>query len=371
MNMGKTEASIQPRPLLYRPDWPEAARRFQAWWRGEDIGRCGLWVTAPRAEAPDIPEVAEPTDPEDKWTNLDFWARRMERGFRRTWFGGEAAPVWSFGYSGVAGINAFLGAPRKMGPHTTWSEPILKDEPLDVRHLKIAPSNKWWQFAQRALKFGVEHFAGKSLISIGAFGGCGDTLAGLRGTERLLLDMVERPDEVRAADEYLMDIWFQVYDEFYRIVGPANPGSICYFSLWSPGKFYGIHNDFSFNIGPEMFRDVFLPSIRRQTEFLDHIVYHVDGVNAFRHVDALCELPRLQALQILPGSGKPSPLHYMDVLKKVQAAGKNLHIGIPHQEVESALRQLSSRGLFIMTDCPTEAEARKLVENAQRWSRYR
>jgi hypothetical protein len=97
----------------------------------------------------------------------------------------------------------------------------------------------------------------------------------------------------------------------------------------------------------------------------------VDGVSAFVHVPLLCELPRLQALQILPGAGKPSPLHYMDTLKYVQKAGKNLHISIPCGEVETALAELSARGLFIATSCETEAAAKELLEQAKKWSKIR
>jgi len=117
-----------------------------------------------------------------------------------------------------------------------------------------------------------------------------------------------------------------------------------------------------------MFRDLFLPAIERQIGFLDYSIYHVDGVEAFRHVDVLCGLPQLQAIQILPGAGKPSPLYYMEVLKKVQNAGKNLHISISPEEVKPALDQLSARGLYISTWCGTESEARQLLANAERWS---
>ena len=68
------------------------------------------------------------------------------------------------------------------------------------------------------------------------------------------------------------------------------------------------------------------------------------------------------------GAGKPSPLHYADVLKKVQTAGKNLHITIPAEEVEHALSFLSARGLFIQASTQTEAEARALLKSAERWS---
>ncbi len=158
------------------------------------------------------------------------------------------------------------------------------------------------------------------------------------------------------------------YETLWREIREVDEGSTCWFDLWSPGKFYSSHNDFSYMIGPEMFRELFIPVLKRQLDYLDHSVYHVDGIGAFAHVDALCELDRLQALQILPGAGKPSPLHYMDVLKKVQRAGKNLHISIPPEEVRPALEQLSARGLFIGTSCRTEGEARTLLKNVEKWS---
>ena len=86
---------------------------------------------------------------------------------------------------------------------------------------------------------------------------------------------------------------------------------------------------------------------------------------------ALLELPRLQAYQILPGAGKPSPLHYLDVLRLVQAKGKRLHITIPPEEVEIALELLSARGLFIETCCASEEQARYLLRQAERLSKDR
>ena len=67
-------------------------------------------------------------------------------------------------------------------------------------------------------------------------------------------------------------------------------------------------------------------------------------------------------------TGKPSPLHYMDTLRYVQKAGKNLQIWIAPEEVEPALAALSARGLFISTWAGTEADARALLANAERWS---
>ena len=358
--------------LLYKPDWEETKQRYLAWWKHEDLGRCALAVTAPLDNPPDIPPPPKPESPEQRWYDLDWNSLNMAHTLSRAYYGGEALPVWNAGYAGVGAMPVLMGCPLHLDMATGWWDPILLDpDHIPVEALNVDTNLPAHDFVFRMLRRAVTESRGKALPSIGAFGGSGDTLAALRGTEQLLMDCIERPAEVRAAEERLMDLWFEHFDARYEIIRDAAKGSTCWFTLWSPGKFYASQNDFSYNIGPQMFRDIFLPVIRRQTEFLDHSVYHVDGINAFRHVDALCELPELQALQILPGAGKPSPLHYAETLRKVQQAGKNLHISIPPQEVESALAQLSSRGLFIGTWARTEKEAKRLLRDAERWSKAR
>ena len=355
--------------LLYKEDWAETQERFLAWWRHEFFGRCGLAVTAPRRNPPGAEPPPPAATPEIQWCDLDWISARRDYELSRTYYGGEAVPVWNAGYAGVSALPTLLGCPLRLDMDTGWWDPILNDpDAIDVTSLRLDPDHPNYRFTMTMLRRAVQECAGKAIPSIGAFGGSGDTLAGLRGTVPLLYDCIERPDQVRAAEEYLMDMWFDFYDRCYAVIRGAAGGSTCWFTLWSPGKFYAAQNDFSYNIGPGMFRDLFLPMIRRQTEFLDHAVYHVDGVDAFRHVDALCELPRLQAIQILPGAGKPSPLHYMDVLKKVQRAGKNLHIYIPAGEIKAALGELSATGLMIQTEVATEDEARDLLRQAEKWS---
>lgn len=356
--------------IIYKEDWEETKELYKAWWAHEYFGRCAISVTAPKKDPPDISSPPDAETVEQRWYDLDWISRQMDYILSHTYYGGEAFPVWNAGYCGVSSIPTFLGCPISLDMSTGWCDPILTDpETINFHSLQLDESDAYYVFTMRMLECAVKESRGKSLPSIGAFGGCGDTLAALRGTEQLLIDCIERPEEVRAAEEFLMDMWYDFYDRCYKVIRDAAEGSTCWFDLWSPGKFYSAHNDFSYNISPEMFRNIFLPVIEQQTEFLDHTVYHVDGVNAFVHVDALLELPRLQAFQILPGAGKPSPLHYMDILKKVQAAGKNLHIGISPGEVEPALQELSARGLFIQTWCETEEEARILLKNCEKWSK--
>ncbi len=296
--------------LTYKPDWPEAQQHFLAWWEGEAFGRCAFAVTAPRADRATRMPPAFPEDPLTRWTDLDFIAELNTYRHATTFYGGEAFPIWEAGYPGHAAIPAFLGCPTRLDMETGWWDPAFSDDDWDVRALRLDKEGPWWRFTLDMLHRAAQESAGHSIPSIGAFGGGGDTLAALRGTWELLHDVMRVPERVRDAELYLMDMWCEVYDTFYAIVHAAAGGSTCWFRLWSPGKFYAAQNDFSYMISPRMLARLFLPAIERQTQFLDHCVYHVDGIKAYAHVPTLMELPRLQAYQILPGAGKPSPLFY-------------------------------------------------------------
>lgn len=356
--------------LLYKEDWDQAMLRYKAWWQQETIGRCAMAVYAPRKNPPPVSNPPEPDTVEGIWTNLDYISACCEYALSQRYFGGEALPMWSGGYPGNKTQAVFMGCEITLNRHTGWVEPILDDRPLeDVFDITYDENEPHFQFAMELLRRGVEQARGKCLVATGAFGGAGDTLAWLRGTEQLLMDLVDCPDVVRDAELYLMKMWCEIFDRFYEIVKDVNQGSTGWFNLWSPGKFYATQNDFAYMISPAMFREIFLPALEMQTEFLDHSLHHVDGVGNFSHVEALCDLPGLNALQILPGANKPSVLHYMDVLKDVQARGKSLHISILPEEVQTAMENLSAKGLFIDTSCETEDEARDLLKKAETWSK--
>jgi hypothetical protein len=355
--------------LLYKPDWEETRQHFLAWWAGEDFGRCALAVTAPRDGTSSIPRPVQPLDPLQRWTNLDYISALNAYEHATTFYGGEAFPIWNGGSPGHTSLPAYLGCPVELDMETGWWNPLLEGEDWDITTLYLDPENRWWKFALELVDRAVRESAGKSVPDLGgALSGCGDVLAALRGTDRLLLDVAYTPERVQQAEFYLLEIWLKVYDSLYSLVHEAAEGSTSWFRLWSPGRFYPTSCDFAYMISPKMFGELFLPVIERWSQSLDHSIYHIDGVGAFKHVAALADLPNIQAFQILPGAGRPSPLYYLDTLRLVQAKGKNLYITLAPDEVESALSLLSARGLFIDTRCASEAQARHLLKMAENWS---
>jgi len=203
--------------LLYKGDWEQTKENYRKWWVFEYFGRCAIAVYAPKKNPPDIPRPPEPESIEQKWYDLDYISQVNDYNLSHTFFGGEALPIWNGDYPGHTAIPTYLGCPVHLDFRTGWWTPILNEEQLEFEHLKINQQHPDYQFALKLLKRGVAEAKGKCLVSIGAFGGCGDTLAALRGTEKLLFDCMDRPERVREAEIFLMDMWCKHYDSLYRI----------------------------------------------------------------------------------------------------------------------------------------------------------
>jgi len=359
--------------LLYKSGWDKTKDDYNHWWARENFGRCAISVKAPRnkplcGKAPDLPPKIE-----DRWLDIDFIKQNIEYQLGSIYFGGEAVPVWNAGYPGWDCIQVYLGCDIKLTPETGWVSPIInKGELTDYNpeNIKISENNKWYQFSVKIHELAAEEAKGKSVPGIQAIGGVGDCLAAMRSTEMLLIDLIESPSHVRKLEMRLMDIWTEVFGRFYDITHETAEGTTNFMGIWSPKKFYVCSNDFAYMISPKMFEEIFLDPLLKQISYLDHSIYHIDGIGCFNHIDVLCGIKKLNAMQFLPGTGKPSPLYYIKELKKIQAAGKNLHISIAANEVKQALDLLSSKGLFIDTWCGSESEADDLLKCVKQWSKW-
>jgi len=71
-------------------------------------------------------------------------------------------------------------------------------------------------------------------------------LASLRGSEELLLELVDKPEWVHACQERLVGLYFQYYDRLYDICKAVTAAwSFTAFQVWAPGRMAKLQTDFS------------------------------------------------------------------------------------------------------------------------------
>lgn len=358
--------------LAHHPDFLAIRQRFHAWWAGQlDDFMLAVKAPLPAVAPPPLP----PADPQARWTDLSWMDVRNDFEIRHTFYGGDALPVWTPGNASWSYLAAMLGARVVFTPESVWDEPILAEGNLadyDLAALRVREDNPWWQKTLAMQTHAVEASHGIAVPALTNYRASGDVLAGLRSSMTLTLDLVDDPATVRAWDAAIVDEWIRLNDRLIDLRLSGGHGyAIDWMSVWSDRRMHPVQNDFAGMISTAMFEDIFLENILRQIRSLEHVLYHVDGPDAFRHLDVLVAIAQIDAIQLHPGAGQPSALHFPKALHKVQRAGKALHLTLPAAEVATALATLEHRGLFLQVFCADLAEARAVLEIAERARRNR
>ncbi|MCG3147192.1 MAG: hypothetical protein PCFJNLEI_00630 [Verrucomicrobiae bacterium] len=347
--------------LRWKPDWPQARQALTAWWEHRGLALAAFapkdkpWEDIPK------PEVREPLA---GWTDADYWAHRALYDLSRTYCGGAAFPAFWTCIGGPGSLGLFLGAIGHPAPDTLWYEPVIHD-PDTHPPLQLDRTGAWWHRHIDVLAHGVRENHGRYLVGLPDLIENIDTLAQLRAGQLLLIDLLERPEWVKAQIARINQLFFETYDAMLPYVrDPWGGTTFTAFGLWGPGKVAKVQCDFCCMISPDMFREFVVPALTEQCAWLDYSMYHLDGTNALQHLDALLAIEPLDAIEWTPQAGLPgggSPQWY-DLYRRIKAAGKSVQaIGVTPAEVAPLIDAVGADGLYIMSWCQSETEARRLV----------
>jgi len=155
-------------------------------------------------------------------------------------------------------------------------------------------------------------------------------VASLRGTEDLLMDLYDEPDEVKRVIREVEVAWYDAYNDFSAVLEPQKAHTD-WSGLLSSTTSYIHQCDFAYMIGNDMFREFVLDTLRKDTLTLDRTIYHLDGVGQLNHLDDILALPDLNAVQWVYGDGKPTGMNWLDVYAKIEKAGKGIMLVDPAQ----------------------------------------
>jgi len=329
-------------------------KRIEAWWYREIIDRACIRFIMPR---PNYKAKIGQRMGNSIWSSSDKEPELEERldllieMMRSKLFFGEILPTIPHAYNNRGSyitmiMAAYLGGKPHFMPNTVWYEPIIEDwHKFDIR---FNPENVWWK---KSLKL-FETTARKSR-KIGYFPGSpdyGDALTVfslLRGAERLIFDIMDNREVVVAARDKFLKALFKYYQIIWKMYHQNFPGGLLG-SWWAPGKMWICQCDFSAALSPAIFTDLVVPEIEKMGEHMEYIFWHLDGPDEIKYLDILFDLPEIKGIEWVPGAGQPTAVHWIPMLKRIQARKKNLFIYADNEEeVRILLTELSSRGLFI------------------------
>lgn len=375
--------------MRYKQDWDAARGRWEAYWRHQNRGLPLMCVIARRPEIEggraygeimcqgryyDMPEALQWVDTDDQYCNAGRMVERYRFFCAQHEFLADSFPNLCIDF-GPGSLAAYLGSPLRFAEETVWTEPCLEDltQPIRFaeqdacfqRHLELAR-------ACRALvgdDFPVDMPDLMENL---------DALAALRGTQALLMDTILDPESVEQRLEELAGIYYEYYDRFYEIIRAEGGSAYTVFQIWGPGRTIKLQCDISAMLSPESFRHFAVPHLRRQARGADNVLYHLDGEDAIRHLDAVLEIDEIDVLQWTSGDNGPDGTfpQWDGIYEKALQAGKSIWVKVYTgslddwiRSTDRLVRKFGSRGLFLHYLEMSRREADALLDYARRhWS---
>jgi len=332
-------------------DWQRVQRDTLAWWAGE-LNRplVYLAVTGPLPQEKLLPPLYS------YWSNYplempaDEIVDRFEPVFEATHYFADAFPWWwlNFGPGAAAG---FLGA--KVHSVLEPSETVWFSPPGEIQLKDLHPvydgANPWWLRVKEMTSALVERYGSQLVVSHTDLGGNLDILASFRGTQELLFDLHDCPEEVDRLTREISALWLRYYDELHALMLPTGRGTSSWAPIWSQGKTYMMQSDFAYMISPAMFERFVVPDLTTCCNHLDHGFYHLDGKGQIRHLDLLLSIERLRGIQWIPGDGQPAPHEWLPLLKRIRDGGKLCQVFVSAEGARTIVKNLGGHGfLFVL-----------------------
>ncbi len=355
----------------WKPNWEATRRHFTDWWerRGLVVGMWGgVFAARPHAQL-EPPPPASPAS-QSFYDDAPGRAERNHYLLAHQDFPLDIIPT-SDTMIGPGSLALCLGSQPEFAESTVWFGPTMDHDPSpeQAAPLRFDPDNYWWKVHEATLRECAELARGRYLVGCPDLVENIDILASLRGMETLFLDMIERPDWVSAKLGEINQAYFEIYDRIYEIIRMEDGSSTFEaYKLWGPGKTAKVQCDAATMFSPAMFRQLVAPHLREQCAYLDHSMYHLDGQEQFRHLDALLEIDELDAIEWTPNANLPlgGAPQWFPLYRRILDAGQSVQVYLvwPH-EIVPVLDAIGSEGVYILGIFKNMAEVERVAKQIE------
>ena len=353
--------------LKTKPDYAACMDRVEAWWDGRPTDRPPITLSVRSGRTPREVPSHHATHAERKMDlayMLDATAADIEAGA----FVAEHFPRF-IPALGPEVCATCYGCEMEIAQNTSWTRPCVGNI-RDV--LKLAPdlTGRYWQWIRRATDESIRRGQGRWITALTDMHTNGDIVAAVRDPQAFAIDYMDDYEGVKLACEHVRPHAKVFYDDLYSRIAAAGLPCCTWGVAVSRGTMYYVSCDFICMISPKMFAETILPSIQWECRQLDRSIFHLDGPGALKHLDALLAIPELNAVQWTYGAGHGPAARWIDVYRRIQAAGKGAEVHLADlNDLRAIMDALPPKGLWLCLGgsySPAEAEA--ILADLRRWS---
>lgn len=339
---------------------PPIKDQLLAWWNHDEQGKPLFLITVSKEASSPAPDT---DDLERYWYDVDLAVARAIWGMEHSAYYGIALPFHMPGL-GSAAMAAALGARMEyIDKRTMWAHPICTSL-HDVLQISWDPSLRACHYLREVTRRLALLSHDRYYVAPFPLEGPADTLAGLYGTEKLMMDMLSQPEEVKRALEHLKRLWIEAFNDIQSLIAlGGNEGYIGWAGIWAPGTTFPLQEDNSYMVSDAVFREFYLPHIYDIVDAMDYALWHLDGIASARsHLDTLLSIPKLRAIQWVPDPGREGIREWYDLIRHILSRGKSVEVFARYEEVDDLVANVGPRGLLIGVSDVTHEQAQRLLE---------
>lgn len=337
-------------------------KKYMEYWDKENHDRPLMDIRAPRYDSYSVNHKYSGSLKE-RWLDTEYVLKKERRIMESSYYKGEAYPLMNPNL-GPDIFGAYFGCGITFGEDTSWaSHHVAGLEDINCSYLE--KNNIWLQKTIELTETMVNESKGDYLVGITDLHPGMDGLVSLRGPEKLCLDLFEEDEVVKKLNFMMFERFKEIYHILNQILSTKQRGNSNWMGVWHPQGWYVTSCDFMGMISEEMYKEFVEPELIEEIAFLKNTIFHLDGPGALRHLDSLLKLEGLDGIQWVYGAGQPTASYWLPVLKKIQDAGKLIHIDIVPEDLPILLKELKPEGVLYRMNCASTEEADEMMKLAE------
>jgi len=352
--------------LAGKPDFDAAMKRVEAWYNHEMIDRPPVRFGLHNAEFNQGPAGAGRwKNLKERWFDAEYQVDSFMDSIRGRVFHAETFPVFSPNL-GPNVYAAYHGAELDYGEVTSWVRHCVHDW-SDLRQVKFSRDNAYFKKIDEMTRIALQKCPGEFMVGYTDLHGSLDCVADWRDPQTLCMDLVDCPEEVTKAVAVADEHFLPVFDDYDHLLKKNGQMSVTWMGIPSRGKMHIPSCDFTSMVSPDDFDRFYLPSMQKEIRHMTHNIFHLDGKGMLRHLDRILEQPEIHAIQWVQGVGDDLPImQWLDVIRKIQAAGKGVVVDLMLEELESFMAVMKPQGLYLCL-AAEESDQPAILKRLEKW----
>ncbi|MBN2256238.1 MAG: hypothetical protein JW704_00150 [Anaerolineaceae bacterium] len=356
--------------LSLKPNYDESKKRMDAFWERELIDRplVQIQLFKPAEEQVRLP-VSGYTSKDDEWMDAGFQAEWNLTQLSNQLFLGDTMPV-AYPNLDMELMAVAYGCPIQITADGAWyCKPIFQTA-ADTQSMVFNWDHPTIKKVEEITSTLLETGTGTFITSLPGTHTGVDCLAALMGPMKLAAALINEPVSVRESLKRISNDYRRLFNCFFQKYIKAGQPITTWIPLVSDDKFDVIANDFSIMVSDTMYRDLFLEDVIQYCRFLDRSFYHIDGLGALRHLDAILEIGGVNGVQFAPPPGQADFCRWVPVYRRIQMARKCVQVNCDITDIDEVMNCLDPAGLYLVVHGVSDEEAAEaLIRRLEQWTR--